>query len=193
MSGESSESSSSSEKLWYVLKVQTNRERTIRDALAKKIKLEGLEEHFGEIMIPSEKVYEMRNGKKRVREKNFFPGYVFVSADISHGEAHHVITSIPGVIGFLGGQGDEKEPVPLRQNEVNRILGKVDETEEMDEKLSTPYIVGESVKVMDGPFSGFTGSVEEVFEERKKLNVMVKIFGRNTPVELNYMQVEKTE
>ena len=91
----------------------------------------------------------------------------------------------------INGTGSSKEPVPLRQSEVNRILGKVDEIDEFEEKLDTPYIVGESVKVMDGPFSGFTGTVEEVFEERKKLNVMVKIFGRNTPVELNYMQVEK--
>jgi transcriptional antiterminator NusG len=137
----------------------------------------------------------MRNGKKRVRERNFFPGYVLISADLSHGEANHIINSIPGVIGFLStsGTGQSKDPVPLRQSEINRILGKVDEIDEMEEKLGTPYIVGESVKVMDGPFSGFTGAVNEVFEERKKLNVMVKIFGRNTPVELNYMQVEKVD
>ena len=89
--------------------------------------------------------------------------------------------------------GPSKVPVPLRQGEVNRILGKVEEVDEFEEKLDTPFIIGETVKVMDGPFSGFTGAVEEVFEERKKLNVMVKIFGRNTPVELNYIQVEKTE
>ncbi len=127
----------------------------------------------------------------------FFPGYVFVSADFSHGEAYHVVKSVPGVIGFLGSNdnadGASKNPVPLRQSEINRILGKVDEIDTMEEKLGTPFIVGESVKVMDGPFSGFTGTVEEVFEERKKLNVMVKIFGRNTPVELNYMQVEKQD
>lgn len=184
-----------SEFKWYVLRVVSGQEKKIKTYLENEIARQKLEEFIPQILIPTEKVYEMRNGKKRVRERNFFPGYVFVSADISNGEANHAITSIPGVIGFLGGNGsgDTKTPVPLRQSEVNRILGKVDETEEMDEKLSTPFIVGESVKVMDGPFSGFTGSVEEVFEERKKLNVMVKIFGRNTPVELNYMQVEKTE
>ncbi len=103
--------------------------------------------------------------------------------------------NIPGVIGFLGNNsaGTSKEPVPLRQSEINRILGKVDESEEMEDKFATTFIVGESVKVMDGPFSGFTGLVEEVFDEKKKLNVMVKIFGRNTPVELNYMQVEKQD
>ncbi|MBV6646948.1 MAG: KOW motif-containing protein, partial [Cyclobacteriaceae bacterium] len=107
----------------------------------------------------------------------------------------HVVKNIPGVIGFLGegGMGGSKDPVALRQAEINRILGKVDEVEEYEEKLDTPFIVGESVKVMDGPFSGFTGTVEEVFEDRKKLNVTVKIFGRNTPVELNYIQVEKQD
>ena len=184
-----------SELKWYVLRVVSGQEKKIKSYLDNEIARQKLSDYIPQILIPTEKVYEMRNGKKRVRERNFFPGYVFVSADLSYGEANHVITSIPGVIGFLGGEGssDAKIPVPLRNSEVNRILGRVDETEEMDEKLSTPFIVGESVKVMDGPFSGFTGSVEEVFEERKKLNVMVKIFGRNTPVELNYMQVEKTE
>src|SRR5690606_35168138 len=148
-----------------------------------------------QVLIPSEKVYEMRNGKKRVRERNFFPGYVLISADLSNGEAYHVVNNIPGVIGFLGssGTGSSKDPVPLRQSEVNRILGKVDQLDGMEARHGTPFIKGESVKVMDGPFSGFTGSVEEIFEDKKKLNVMVKSFGRNTPVELSYMQVEKLE
>ncbi len=153
-----------------------------------------LDEYVPQVLIPAEKVYEMRGGKKRIRERSFFPGYVLVHADLSHGEAEHIIISTPGVIGFLGTEekgAASKKPVPLRQSEVNRILGTVDEAEEQTEVLDTPFVVGEIVKVMDGPFSGFSGTVEEVFEERKKLNVMVKIFGRNTPVELNYMQVEK--
>lgn len=180
---------------WYVVRVVSGQEKKIKSYLETEVGRQKLEEYIPQVLIPSEKVYEMRNGKKRVRERNFFPGYVLVSADLSHGEAHHIVTSIPGVIGFLGSNdgGASKTPVPLRQSEINRILGKVDETDEFEEKLDTPFIVGESVKVMDGPFSGFTGTVEEVFEERKKLNVMVKIFGRNTPVELNYMQVEKQE
>lgn len=179
---------------WYVVRAVSGQEKKIKNYLESEISRNNLEEYIPEILIPSEKVYEMRNGKKRVRERNFFPGYVIISADISHGEAQHTITSIPGVLGFLGsGAGNSKVPIPLRQAEVNRILGKVDEVDELDEKLETPFIVGESVKVMDGPFSGFTGTVEEVFEERKKLNVMVKIFGRNTPVELNYIQVEKQD
>lgn len=180
---------------WYVIRAISGQEKKVKTYLENEISRQKLEEEIPQVLIPSEKVYEMRNGKKRVRERNFFPGYVIISADLSHGEAHHTITSIPGVIGFLGSDegGASKVPVPLRQVEVNRILGKVDEVDEQDAKLDTPFIVGESVKVMDGPFSGFTGTVEEVFEERKKLNVMVKIFGRNTPVELNYIQVEKQE
>ncbi len=180
---------------WYVVRVVSGQEKKVKTYLETEVEREKLEDYIPQVLIPSEKVYEMRNGKKRVRERNFFPGYVLISADLSHGEANHIITSIPGVIGFLGNNssGSSKIPVPLRQSEINRILGKVDETDEFEEKLDTPYIVGESIKVMDGPFSGFTGTVEEVFEERKKLNVMVKIFGRNTPVELNYMQVEKID
>jgi len=180
---------------WYVVRVVSGQEKKIKSYLETEVGRQKLEDYIPQVLIPSEKVYEMRNGKKRVRERNYFPGYVLVSADLSHGEAHHIVTSIPGVIGFLGSNvgGASKTPVALRQSEINRILGKVDETDEFEEKLDTPFIVGESVKVMDGPFSGFTGTVEEVFEERKKLNVMVKIFGRNTPVELNYMQVEKQE
>lgn len=183
------------EHKWYVVRVISGQEKKVKSYLEQEVERESLEEFIPQVLIPSEKVYEMRGGKKRVRERNFFPGYVLVSADLSNGEANHLVNSIPGVIGFLGnnGTGQSKDPVPLRQTEVNRILGRVDELDEFEEKLDTPFIVGETVKVMDGPFSGFTGTVEEVFEERKKLNVTVKIFGRNTPVELNYMQVEKLD
>lgn len=180
---------------WYVVRVVSGKEKKAKSYLEMEIARYELQEFIPEIMIPSEKVYEMRQGKKRVRERNFFPGYMIVSADLTHGEAAHLITSIPGIIGFLGSNsgGASKTPVPLRESEINRILGRVGDVEEFEETLDSPYIVGEEVKVMDGPFSGFTGMIEEVFEERKKLNVMVKIFGRNTPVELNYMQVEKID
>ena len=180
---------------WFVLRVISGKEKKVKSYLETEVERSKLSNFIPQILIPSEKVYEMRNGKKRVRERNFFPGYVLVSADLTNGEAYHLVNSIPGVIGFLGGNGtsSSKEPVALRQTEVNRILGKVGEIDEFEEKLESPFIKGESVKVMDGPFSGFTGSVEEIFEEKKKLNVMVKIFGRNTPVELNYMQVEKLD
>lgn len=187
-----------SELNWYVVRAVSGQEKKAKTYLENEINRQGLQDYIPQVLIPTEKVYEMRNGKKRVRERNFFPGYVIISADISHGEVFHLINSIPGVIGFLGSSDDpsgkaSKNPVPLRQSEINRILGKVDETEEEEEQLESPFVVGEDIKVMDGPFSGFIGTVEEVFEERKKLNVMVKIFGRNTPVELNYMQVEKQD
>jgi transcriptional antiterminator NusG len=180
---------------WYVVRAVSGQEKKVKTYLENEINRQKLEEFVPQILIPAEKVMEMRNGKKRVRERNFFPGYIMISADLSNGETYHMIQSIPGVIGFLGanGSGKDKEPVPLRENEVNRILGRVEETDEDDIQLDTPYIVGEEVKVMDGPFSGFVGNVEEIFDERKKLKVMVKIFGRNTPVELNYMQVEKQD
>ncbi len=180
---------------WYVVRAVSGQEKKVKNYLENEIARAKMEESIPQVLIPSEKVYEMRNGKKRIRERNFFPGYILISADLSSGETTHLINSIPGVIGFLGASGTSttKEPLPLRQAEVNRILGRVDEAEEQDEQLDTPFIIGESVKVMDGPFSGFTGTVEEVFEDRKKLNVTVKIFGRNTPVELNYIQVEKED
>jgi len=142
-------------------------------------------------------IRKMKDGKsKKVAvEKNYFPGYVIIKANITHGEVVHIIKSVPGVIGFLQVDGKDPQamPKPMRDSEINRILGRVEDKEEGEVKHETTFVVGEQVKVMDGPFNGFTGTVEEVFEEKKKLNVMVKIFGRNAPVELNYVQVEKVE
>ena len=128
---------------WYVVRVISGQEKKIKTYLENEISRQKLEEYIPQILIPSEKVYEMRNGKKRIRERNFFPGYVMISADLSYGEAMHIINSIPGVIGFLGNNsaGASKEPVPLRQSEINRILGKVDESEEVEEKFATTFIV----------------------------------------------------
>ncbi len=176
---------------WYVLRSIGGKEKKTKLYLESELAKEGLEEVVPQVLIPTEKVYEMRAGKKKVRERNFFPGYILINADLNHPEVEHIITSVPNVLGFLTHNKNSKRPEPLRMSEVNRILGKVDEIEEFEEDLVTPYMVGEMVKVMDGPFSGFSGTIEEVFEEKKKLNVMVKIFGRNTPVELNFMQVEK--
>jgi len=182
------------EQKWYVLRVISGQEKKIKTYLENEIARNKLEDYIPQVLIPSEKVYEMRNGKKRVRERNFFPGYVLVSADLSHGEAYHVVKSVPGVIGFLGandkGDGSSKTPVPLRQSEINRILGKVDELSASDEEITVPFFVGESVKVIDGPFSSFNGFVQEVNEEKMKLKVMVSIFGRKTPLELDFSQVE---
>ena len=135
----------------------------------------------------AEKVYQVRNGKKIVKERSYLPGYVLVEAALVGEVAHH-LRNTPNVIGFLGGS---ENPVPLRQSEVNRILGTVDELQDAGEELNIPYVVGETVKVNYGPFSGFSGIIEEVNTEKKKLKVMVKIFGRKTPLELGFMQVEK--
>ncbi|MCS6824203.1 MAG: transcription termination/antitermination protein NusG [Cytophagaceae bacterium] len=177
---------------WYVIRAISGQEKKVKGYLETEILRQKLTDYIPQVLIPSEKVYEMRNGKKRVRERSFYPGYIIVYADLSNGEALHLINNIPGVLGFLSySEGTTKKPIPLRQSEVNRMLGTVDSVDTTEEKLETPFIVGETVKVMDGPFSGFTGTVEEIFEEKKKLNVTVKIFGRNTPVELHYNQVEK--
>ena len=140
-------------------------------------------------MIPTEKVYQIRNGKKISKERNYFPGYILIEATLA-GEVVHILKSVPNVIGFLG---DTKggDPVPMRQYEVNRILGRVDELAEAGEELNIPFVVGETVKVIDGPFSGFNGTIEAINEEKKKLQVMVRIFGRKTPLELSFLQVEK--
>lgn len=180
---------------WYVIRAVSGQEKKVKGYLENEVIRTNLHDFIPQVLIPTEKVVEQRGGKKRQRERTFFPGYIMIQADLENGEAMHTITSIPGVLGFLGEteKGNQKIPVPLRMSEVNRMLGIVDNAEEVTEKLDKPFMVGETVKVMDGPFSGFTGSVEEVFEERKKLNVMVKIFGRATPVEVNYMQVEKVD
>jgi transcription termination/antitermination protein NusG len=177
---------------WYVVRAVSQQEKKIKNYIANEAARRKLTDFIPEVLIPSETIVEIRNGKKRVREKNYFPGYILVNADLSNGEVLHLIKSIPGVIGFLGKNGGASiEPEPLRQSEVNRILGIQEEknTETVDSAIS--YIKGESVKVIDGPFNGFEGIVEEVFDEKKKLSVSVKIFGRSTPVELGYLQVEK--
>lgn len=178
---------------WYVVRAVSGQEKKVQSYLETEVTRQKMEDFIPEVLIPIEKVYEIRNGKKRVREKNFFPGYVLVMCDLNHGEVAHIIKNIPGVIGFLGADegGAQRKPVALRQSEVNRILGRVDESQEDSVSYQMDFVIGESVKVMDGLFGGFTGTVQEVFEDKKKLNVVVKIFGRDTPVELNYVQVEK--
>ncbi len=179
----------SNERKWYVLRAIGGKEKKAKEYIESEISRLNLEEYVSQVLIPTEKVYQIRNGKKISKERSYFPGYVLIEAALV-GEIPHILKSIPNVIGFLGQQGEEK-PSPLRMSEVNRILGKVDELEASEEEINTPYYVGESVKVIDGPFNSFTGVIEEVNEEKKKLKVMVKIFGRKTPLELSFMQVEK--
>jgi len=181
--------SDSSSKKWYVVRAVSGQEKKVKDYIEAEIHHAKLSDHVSQVLIPTEKFYQIRNGKKISKERNFFPGYIMLEADLV-GEIPHIIKSVTGVIGFLG-ETKGGDPVPLRLSEVNRILGKVDELAVSDEELSNPFIVGETVKVIDGPFNSFSGLIEEINEEKKKLKVMVKIFGRNTPLELSYMQVEK--
>ncbi|MGQ7870005.1 transcription termination/antitermination protein NusG [uncultured Sunxiuqinia sp.] len=176
-------------KKWYVLRTVGGKEKKVKEYIESEIANAGLQEYVSQVLIPTEKVYQIRNGKKVSKERNFFPGYLLIEAALV-GEIPHMLKNITNVIGFLG---DTKggDPVPMRQSEVNRILGRVDEMAENDEEINIPYVVGETVKVTDGPFNGFNGIIEEINEEKKKLKVMVKIFGRKTPLELSFMQVEK--
>jgi len=175
------------EKKWYVLRAVSGKENKVREYLEAEIKNSSLSEYVSQVLIPTEKVYQLRNGKRILKERSYLPGYVLIEAALV-GEVAHVLRNTPNVIGFLGGTDN---PQSLRESEVNRILGKVDELQETGEDFSIPYYVGESVKVNHGPFSGFSAVIEEVNNEKKKLKVMVKIFGRKTPLELGFMQVEK--
>jgi transcription termination/antitermination protein NusG len=177
------------EKKWYVVRAVSGQEKKVKQYIESEIIRLGLENFVSQVLIPTEKVYQIRKGKKVSKERSFFPGYILIEAALT-GEIPHIIKNVTGVIGFLGTKG-ETQPVPLRQSEVNRILGKVDELAESNEELNVPFIVGETVKVTDGPFNSFSGVIEEINEEKKKLKVMVKIFGRKTPLELSFMQVEK--
>lgn len=176
-------------KNWYVVRSIGGRENKVKSYIENEIRRLELEDYIDQVLVPTEKVIQIRNGKKVSKERVYFPGYIMVKANLS-GEIPHIIKSINGVIGFLG-ETKGGEPVPLRKSEVNRLLGKVDELSVQEESINIPFTVGETVKVIDGPFNGFNGTVEKINEEKRKLEVMVKIFGRKTPLELSYMQVEK--
>jgi len=174
---------------WYVVRAIGGQENKVKSYIETEISRLGLSDYVSQVIVPTEKVIQIRNGKKINRERVYFPGYVMIEANLT-GEVPHVIKSVTGVIGFLG-ETKGGDPVPMRKSEVNRMLGKVDELAIKDENVAIPYNVGETVKVVDGPFNGFDGIIEKVNEEKRKLEVMVKIFGRKTPLELSYMQVEK--
>ena len=176
-------------KRWYVVRAVSGQEAKVKLYIEKEIEYLGMQDYVAQVLVPTEKVLQIRKGKKVTKERNYFPGYIMIEAALV-GEVIHVIKGINGVIGFLGATKGG-EPVPLRTSEVNRILGKVDELADTDELVNIPYVVGESVKVIDGPFNGFNGVIEEINQEKRKLLVMVKIFGRKTPIELNFMQVDK--
>ncbi|MBO5134653.1 MAG: transcription termination/antitermination factor NusG [Bacteroidaceae bacterium] len=175
------------EMSWYVLRAVSGKEAKVKEYIDAEIKNGRLRGMVSQVLIPTEKVYQVRAGKRVVKERNYLPGYVLVEAKLV-GEIAHELRFTPNVLGFLGGLDN---PTPLRQSEVNRILGKVDELAEVSEDTVIPFSVGEAVKVTEGPFSGFSGVVEEINNEKKKLTVTVKVFGRSTPLALGFMQVEK--
>ncbi len=175
-------------KKWYVLRAVSGKEAKVKEYLEALMKHDTfLADNVGEILLPTEKYAQLRNGKRVVKEKLFLPGYVLVEANLQ-GEIAHTLRFMPNVLGFLGGLDN---PTPVRQSDINRILGTAEETVIHTEDISIPYNVDDAVKVTDGPFNGFSGVIEEVNAEKRKLKVMVKIFGRKTPLELNFNQVEK--
>lgn len=182
---------------WYVVRAVSGQEKKAKGYLEGEINRRKLSELITQVLIPTETIIEMRNGKKYTREKIFFPGYILVQADLAVLEVSAVILNIPGVLGFLGMEGKSKidgvKPTPLRPIEVKRLLGQVDDEIEKGATMQGSFLVGESVKIIDGPFVDMIGIIENVFEERKKLNVIIKVFGRDTPTELGYGEVEKVE
>lgn len=183
-------SEASTDKKWYVVRAVSGQENKIKTYIENEISRLGLGDYVEQVLVPTEKVIQIRNGKKINKERVYFPGYIMIFANLS-GEIPHIIRSITNVIGFLG-ETKGGDPVPLRPSEVNRMLGKVDEfSVDADANISIPFTIGQTVKVIDGPFNGFDGTIEKINEEKRKLEVMVKIFGRKTPLELSYMQVEK--
>lgn len=177
------------EMKWYVVRAVSGQENKIKGYIETEVERQGFGDKLEDVLVPTEKVIQIRNGKKISKERVYFPGYIMIKSHLT-GEMIHIIRSITNVIGFLG-ETKGGDPVPLRKSEVNRMLGKVDELAVNTDNVSIPFVLGETVKVIDGPFNGFNGTVEKVNEEKRKLEVMVKIFGRKTPLELSYMQVEK--
>ncbi len=175
-------------KKWYVVRAIAGKEKKAKEYIENEISRLALQEFVSQVLIPTEKVYSVRNGKRISKDRSLFPGYVLIEANLV-GEIAHIIKSIPNVINFISEKNGS--PVPLQESEVNRILGKMDDLYGQSEELTDPFIIGESVKIVDGPFSNFSGTIEEINDEKRKLKVTVKIFGRKTPVELSFIQVEK--
>lgn len=174
---------------WYVLRVVSGKERKIKEYLDKEIKINNWQDAILQVLCPLEKVFKVQNGKKVLREKILFPGYIMLEA--LDGQLNDTmiqgIQGVTNVIHFLG----KEHPIALRKSEVNKMFGKMDEVSDQGIGMMDPFIVGETIKIIDGPFNDFNGTIEEVNEEKKKLKVIVKIFGRDTPVELSFTQVEK--
>jgi transcriptional antiterminator NusG len=177
------------DKKWYSLRVISGKERKIKERIDLEVLRSGWADFLFQVIVPTEKVYKIRNGKKVISERNILPGYIIVEALAGKltPEVVGIIDAIPNVIHFLG----KNTPIPMTATEANRLLGKVDNSQDVGDVLIEPFIVGETIKIIDGPFSDFIGDIQDINEEKKKLKVIVKIFGRGTEVELNFMQVEK--
>jgi transcriptional antiterminator NusG len=172
-------------KKWYVAHTYSGHENKAKKYLESAAETEDMKGMFGQILVPTEEIVEMRQGKRSTSVKKFLPSYILIEMELNK-DTQHLVTSAPGITNFVGASG---KPVPLRENEVKRILAQIDRSKNRD-LLDIPYKVGEAVKVTDGPFSDFSGTVSEVNPEKRKLKVMVSIFGRPTPVELDYLQVK---
>nr|MBV6630515.1 transcription termination/antitermination protein NusG [Oceanococcus sp. HetDA_MAG_MS8] len=172
---------------WYVVHAYSQYEKKVKQGLEDRIKRAGLEDKFGEILVPTEEVVELRDGVKRTTERKFFPGYVLVQMDLDD-ESWHLVKSVPKVMGFIGGTADR--PAPITEKEAQAIMARVEDSDEAP-RPKTLFDPGQSVRVLDGPFADFTGVVEEANYEKSRLRVSVVIFGRSTPVELDFNQVEK--
>ena len=177
-------------KKWYVVRAVSGQENKVKAYIDTEVARLGIQDYISQVLVPTEKVVTVKDGKKITKDKVYYSGYIMIEANLT-GEIPHIIKSITSVIGFLG-ETKSGDPVPLRVSEVNRMLGKVDELSVSTENNNAiPFVFGETIKVIDGPFNGFNGTVEKINEEKRKLEVMVKIFGRKTPLELSFMQVEK--
>ena len=172
---------------WYIIQAYSNFEKKVKAALEERIDISGLSSKFGEIMIPTEQVTELKKGQKKQIERKFFPGYMLVQMELDD-DTWHLVRKTPNVMGFLG--GTKTRPSPLTENELNKIVNRVDEAVEQP-KFKTVFESGETVRINDGPFNDFNGVVEEVDYEKNLIKVSVSIFGKSTPVELNFSQVEK--
>lgn len=170
---------------WYVAHVFTGQEGRVKEYLEREIERLGYQEYINQILIPAEEIIEMRDGKKRVKTRNFFPGYLLVEMELIN-ETKHLVTNTPGVIGFVGGSGND--PEPLQAHEVDRILGRVEEKAGTS-TVEIPFGIDDQVKINDGPFKDFQGTIKEINAEKRKLKVLVSIFGRETPVEVDFLQV----
>lgn len=179
---------------WYVVRCFSSHEKKVKEYLLREMKEQGLEHKIEEILIPTETIVEIRGGKKKTKEKNFFPGYMLVKTRYDE-EVNNLVQSAPSCIGFLKAGKNDVVPTPIKEREVERILGRVLDNKEMAEQggvIDIPYKEGDIVKVIDGPFKEFDGTVQEVFPDKLKLRVLVSIFGRKTPVEVDLNQVEST-